>query len=196
MTLLDSLSRKASGVREKAIQKTKEISDITRLNSQISEEEKQLSNYYYQLGKQFYSVHTADCEDDFKPLFNSILEAEKKIEEMKKQVQDLKGVQICVKCGAEVDRSASFCSSCGEPVPKTAVPEEVYNTVVCDKCGAKNKKGNRFCTYCGYPLTRPEAVPVEPLREEVKCPNCGAGLEAGSVFCTECGSQIIVESWQ
>ena len=190
MALFDNLSRKASEVSARAVQKTKEFSDITRLNAQISEEEKRQNNYYYQLGKQYYSIHSSDHEDIFKPLISSIVESELKLLDMKKRVQDLKGVQRCDRCGAEVEKGAAFCSSCGSPMPQVAASAASSDTIVCASCGAKVKKGTRFCTSCGKPMEQPAVVQVEYEQDAVKCPNCGADLEAGSVFCTECGTHI------
>lgn len=190
MALFDNLSRKASEISARAIQKTKEISDITRLNAQISEEEKRQNNCYYQLGKQYYSIHSTDGEDVFKPLISSITESEKKLSEMKKQVQDLKGVQRCEKCGAEVEKGAAFCSSCGSPMPQAVTYVASSDIVTCTSCGAKVKKGTRFCTSCGKPMEQPAVIQIEEQQETVKCPNCGADLEAGSVFCTECGTPL------
>ena len=196
MALFDNLSRKASEVSARAIQKTKEISDITRLNALISEEEKRQNNYYYQLGKQYYSIHSTDGEDIFKPLISSIIESEKNLSEMKKQVQDLKGIQRCEKCGAEVEKGAAFCSSCGSPMPQAVTYVATSDIVTCTSCGAKVKKGTRFCTSCGRPMEQPAVVQIEEQQEMVKCPNCGADLEAGSVFCTECGTPINGEEAQ
>ena len=128
----------------------------------------------------------------------TIAEAEARIRDYKKQIQDIKGVQRCARCGAEVSNSAAFCSSCGAAMPKIQAPVAT-DVVKCENCGAEVKKGMRFCTSCGKPMqsimdapvvtaTEPEAT-VEVAQEKV-CPNCGAKIEDGVAFCTECGTKL------
>lgn len=83
--------------------------------------------------------------------------SEGKIANYKKQIQDIKGVVRCAKCGAEVQAGAAFCSSCGTQMPKeqTSVSADM---VKCDNCGALVKKGMRFCTECGSPMNIKEEV--------------------------------------
>ena len=191
MALLDSLSRRAAEVSAKAIQRTRDFSDITRLNTQISEEEKKQSNLFYQLGKQYYAIHADNCEGEFKSLISSILDSKLKLERLKKQVQDLKGIQRCEKCGAEVEKGAAFCSSCGTPMPSQTIAS-AEDKVICGKCGAIVKKGLRFCTSCGNLITQP--ILEELPKFTLKCSNCGADIEPDSQFCAVCGANIIDES--
>lgn len=98
----DKLSKTVTEVSQKTIAKAKELADTSRLNSMISEEEKVIANQYFQIGKLYVSVHKDDFEDDFAGMIGAIAEAEAKIKDFKMQIQDIKGVQRCEKCGAEV----------------------------------------------------------------------------------------------
>lgn len=53
-------------------------------------------------------MHGNDCEDDFKGMLESIRQSEKKIVEYKEQVQLIKGVVRCEKCGGEVSINSAF----------------------------------------------------------------------------------------
>lgn len=192
MALFDNLSRRASAASSKAIQKTKDFSDIARLNSQISEEENHKSDSFYKMGRLYYELHANDCEEDFKVLVSSIAESDSKISDLKRQIDVLKGIRRCDRCGAELEKGAAFCSNCGVPVPKAPVvlPE---GKVTCGSCGAAVTKGNRYCTACGKPIESFLSLPTEQMEEEEKgnvCPSCGAELEEDSLFCTNCGLKL------
>lgn len=195
MAFWDNLSQKASETTAKAMQKAKEISDIAKLNSMISEEETKINNIYYQVGKLYVTMHPHDHEEEFAGLVASLAEAEEKMKSYRQKIQDIKGVVRCPQCGGEVQSGVSFCSSCGAPMPKVQ-PVNTDDMVRCEGCGAMVKKGVRFCTACGKPMLQMTAqkTPSTPAteREEQKkvCPSCGAKIEAEVAFCTECGTKL------
>lgn len=195
MAIFNSFGRKASEVAAKTMQKTQELAEISRLNSLISEEEKKINNNYFQLGKLYIAMHSADGEAEFAGMVQAVTDAEKKIAEYKENIQVIQGIQRCANCGAAVPRGVAFCSACGSPLPKTetTIPDDC---VRCEKCGATVKKSMRFCTSCGNPMRHP-AMSVkasESLKEkknaDTVCVNCGATVKNGMRFCTECGSPV------
>lgn len=195
MAFFDKLSKTVTEASQKTIAKTKELADTSRLNSLISDEEKTITNQYFQIGKLYASLHKDDYEEDFAGMIAAIADAEAKIRDYKKQIQDIKGVQRCEKCGAEVANGAAFCSSCGATMPKIQAPVAV-DVVKCENCGTEVKKGMRFCTSCGKPMqsaavvTTPEPEATVEVAQEKVCPNCGAKIEDGVAFCTECGTKL------
>ena len=196
MAFFENLSKTVTGVSQKTIAKTKELADTSRLNSMISEEEKVITNQYFQIGKLYVSIHKDDFEDDFAGMIGAIAEAEAKIRDYKKQIQDIKGVQRCEKCGAEVPNGAAFCSSCGASMPKMQPPISA-DYIKCGNCGTAVKRSMRFCTSCGKPMEEvndASAVPVTEqtvvVEQDKVCPNCGAKVEDGLAFCTECGTKL------
>lgn len=216
MAFFDDLSRKLTSVSQTAVQKTKDVADIAKINSEISELERTVNNLYYQIGKLYVAKHVADCESDFAGMVGSLLEAEKKIAERRQKIQDIKGVVRCEKCGAENPAGAAFCSSCGAPMPQSAASANNQELEKCASCGAMVPKGNRFCTACGKPMLRgaaPEQQPVSDAGDTVAtvqqdisfsagqstdqevathktCPSCGAANEPDGVFCSECGHKL------
>lgn len=193
MAFFDDLGKKLSQAGQTAVQKTKEIADIARINGMISDEEKRIDNNYYQIGKLYVAMHQNDFESDFAGMIMAIREAEAKIKDYKQQIQTIKGVERCEKCGAEVAKGVAFCNACGAPMPKPEQPAADANLMPCAGCGAMIDKNLRFCTSCGKP-TAPVAAPAEapapaPVVELVgkKCAHCGAELAADVAFCTECG---------
>lgn len=186
MALWDSISKKASEITAKAIQQAKILSKTAKLNSMISDEETKISSNYFQIGKLYCSIHQQDPEDCFVTMLTAIAEAEQKILECRQQIQQIKGVCRCEKCGAEVAKGNAFCSSCGAAMPKVEpVVSESHD--ICSSCGAQVEKGMRFCTSCGKPMTQ---IAIEAAPEKCVCASCGAELAENLAFCTECGTKI------
>lgn len=193
MAFFDDIGKKLSQTGQGMVQKTKEMADVAKLNSVITDEEGKINNNYYLIGKLYVSMHTADCEDEFKGMISDIQASEAKIVECRYQIKTIKGVVKCEKCGAEVANNIAFCSACGNPMPRN----ETGNTedkIKCESCGSLVNKGMRFCTVCGKPMKIAVAVenPVEaPSAVQPKtCPNCGVQIENDAVFCAECGTKI------
>lgn len=198
MPFFNELGKKITQVSQNAIQKTKDVTDTVKLNSAISEEERNIERRYSEIGKLYASLHAADYEKAFEPMMRSIRESEERIAGHRRQVQDIKGFVPCPNCGVEVPADAAFCNGCGAPMPKRpAVSESVDpNMTKCPNCGALVSKEMRFCTSCGNPLPEkteqePEVSQEQPVEESVKkCSHCGAECPEGTIFCMNCGEKI------
>ena len=123
MPFWDNLSKKATETTAKAMQKAKDFSDITRLNGQISEEETKINNAFLAIGRLYAEIHSTDAEPQFSAWISSIQESQSKIDTYRRQVQDIKGVQRCEKCGAEVAAGSvipvvHLCPKSRQPYPK------------------------------------------------------------------------------
>lgn len=155
MAFFDDLGKKISQAGQTTMQKTREMADVARINSQISDEEKRINDMYLQIGKQYVELHASDCEEAFQGMIQTITDSENKIKEYKVQIQDIKGVIRCPKCGAEVPKGALFCSACGEkmqeeqPVQEEASATEPAEEKKCSNCGAVLAEGAVFCSECG-----------------------------------------------
>ena len=212
MAFFDDLGRKLTSVSQSAVQKTKDVADIAKINSEISELERTVNNLYGQIGKLYVAKHAADYESDFAGMIASVIESERKIAECRQRIQDIKGVVRCEKCGADIPVGAAFCSYCGAPTPKSTASSNTQNLEKCASCGAMIPQGTRFCTACGKPMLR-DAVPAAPAAlpdaqeapeqvpspsaeqapeaaSEKICPSCGTSNEPDCAFCTECGHKL------
>ena len=74
MAFFDDLSKKITDASTKTIQKGKDLTDVARLNSQISAEENRINTLYGMIGKQYMELHRKDAEDAFAggPLLSSL----------------------------------------------------------------------------------------------------------------------------
>jgi rRNA maturation endonuclease Nob1 len=200
MGFFDDIGKKVSDAGQKTLQKTRDVSDIVRVNSLISDEERKVNNAYHSIGKLFVSRFGTNCDDEFLSLVNVVIDSEEKIKGYKKQIQDIKGVTRCTNCGAEVPKGVSFCSACGAKVTQVIPTVNMADTDICTQCGAAVKKGVRFCTSCGAPMQSANNVNIPPQVQTPPvtatpvtgrvCPDCGAQLDEDSVFCTTCGARL------
>lgn len=165
MAFFDDLGKKISQAGQSTMQKTRDMADVAKINMQISDEEKKINDTYLQIGKLYTELHASDSEEAFQGMVQTIADAQGKIKEYQAQIQEIKGVVRCEKCGAEVSKEAAFCPACGMKMPEI-VPEE---TEKAEEEGATQAA---------------ESV------VEKKCSNCGAVLGNDALFCSECGTKV------
>ena len=184
MAFFDDIGKAFTNAGQGAFQKTKEMADIAKFSSMLTEEEKKLNNVYFQIGKAYVQAHPEDYEEAFSVYFQSCNDIKKNIEDIRARIQQLKNVAECPGCGAEISADAVFCSVCGYHMPPKVVviPEGM---VKCATCGAAVKKEMRFCTTCGAPMA--DAQPVAPVKN---CAVCGVPLSDDSAFCINCGAPV------
>lgn len=153
MGFFDEIGFKITQAGQGAVQKTKDMADIAKLNSLISEEEKRVNNCYYQIGKMYVQFHPDDYDDNLSVLISSLADSIKKMENYRKQLQILKGYVNCPNCGAEVLNTVAFCSACGKPMPATLQNQMMTDMIKCAACGQFVNKNMKFCTKCGSPVS-------------------------------------------
>ena len=152
MAFFDDLTKKVSKASQTTIQKTQNMAEVVKLNSQVSDEEKKMKELNAQIGALYVSKYKDAPEADFAALVEAVKEAEAKIAEYKDRIIELKGAGKCPTCGAEVANEAGFCSTCGTPIVKAEPAEPEFEGSFCTTCGAKVRAGSKFCTSCGAPM--------------------------------------------
>ena len=165
--------KKITEAGQGAIAKAKDFADIAKLNSGISEAEQNINSAYTEIGRLYYEVHQNDYEECFAEQFSTVRALSEKIQELEKQIIDVKGVVKCPNCGAEVPKTASFCAVCGSAIPVQPAAEEPVDQDVkkCPACGEIIKSGASFCMKCGAKIENAEPIadeqaPDEPVPEE------------------------------
>lgn len=197
MSFFDNFGKKVTDTTAKAVQKTKGMSDVARLNSMIADEESNINQNYNQIGKLYVINHENDFEDDYASMIHAIRKSNENIRNYRNQIQDIKGVTRCLNCGAENPKNALFCNACGNKMPEVQVPE-TNDLIRCESCGAMIQRGMRFCTECGTPVApiaenyeAGQTPDISIEQEDIRtCANCGAALKRGLAFCTKCGTKL------
>lgn len=161
MAFFEQLSKKVTQVSQTTIQKTKEIADIAKLNSNISEEERTIESLYNQIGKYYVEKYGNNCDEECKSLVNNIKEAEEKIQDYRMQIQEIKGVIRCPNCQTDIPEHSQFCNVCGYKLETNLVEE----------------------TNC-------DEIKISEVTCDNKCAACGAVLESEALFCPECGTKV------
>lgn len=166
MAFFDDLSKKITDASTKTIQKGKDLTDVARLNSQISAEENRINTLYGMIGKQYMELHRKDAEDAFAGLVASVAEAEQNIAACRAKITELRAVPHCPNCGAELVKGAAFCGICGTTHPRCPGP-------------------------CAGGCARPAAAcPGRPGGPGTRCPGGGTD-DSGAVRTCGSGCQIL-----
>ncbi len=154
MAIWSELGKRAADATAKTVEQARILSETARLNSLISDEEACIADSYRQIGKRYYEIHRDDCEETFAGMISAVKNADRRIEQYRQQIMEIKGVTRCSNCGAEIAKGAAFCSACGAQVSSKELGRK------CKNCGEVVEEGMRFCTHCGLPLEEADAGPV------------------------------------
>lgn len=128
MDFFERIGNTLSNTGKDLAEKTKKMSDTSKLNHEITKQQESIDKIYSQIGKLYFNNYSNLDYPDLKELCNSIKEANKKIDEYKAEITQIKGIINCPKCNSEVSNSATFCGSCGYKL-KEDIVSETANTV-------------------------------------------------------------------
>ena len=108
----DSIVSATQEVGEKA----KGMTDVAKLQYEMRSKEDFLNKQYQENKDAAPEAYTS--------LFEEVVAAQKRIEEIKEQIAYTKGGKACPKCGAVVSGSAAFCSKCGAKMDEDIFEDE------------------------------------------------------------------------
>ena len=173
----------------KGVTKTSgELLKSTKLSLALASEEDKLKQIYMEIGKKVHEIYQygGSLGKFFDEKYSEILKTEAGIKDLKDQMDSLKGVRACTKCGASVDRNAGFCPKCGMQMDAAAV--SAYTAREPESYPEKTMNPNPpirpEVSMKPEPAPKPEII---PKRETIICRNCHAENEPGSKFCLTCG---------
>ncbi len=144
MAFFDEIGKKIVQVGNDVYGKTKDVTDIVKINSLISEHQKTLDQYFRLLGKKYFdSVDVQNITDsDELVLFEKISNTIGLIDSYNEKIKTLKGIEKCPICNGDIVPDSQFCSHCGNKIVKNENPK-------CSKCGNILSEDALFCTNCG-----------------------------------------------
>ena len=158
MAFLNDIGKKLSDAGQSTVQKTKDLADIAKLTSQISDEEKAIKANYALIGERYYEETKDHPAEPYVQYMDMITEAKNRISEYQNKMDELKGRGKCPNCGAAIAAEDLFCASCGHKLEKKESQPEPCEPV-CPKCGNKLTARASFCIHCGTKIE--EASPVD-----------------------------------
>ena len=109
---------------KKIAQKAKEVSELAKLNGQLTTEENRKNAAFLAIGKRFFEESAGEVSTEYISDFSVINESNANIEDIKEQIKLIKKIYYCPNCGASMSISASFCSSCGSKVKHSEKAKE------------------------------------------------------------------------
>lgn len=148
MAFLNDIGKKLSDAGQNAVQKTKELADIAKLTSQISDEEKSIKVNYALIGERYYEETKDHPTEAYVQYMDQITEAKNRISDYQNKIDELRGRGKCPNCGATIASEDLFCASCGHKIEKKESQPE-SDELVCPKCGNRLTVGAAFCIHCG-----------------------------------------------
>ena len=150
MAIFDDMKEKISQAGPSTVQKAKDLSGVTRLNSEISSTEDEISTLYGRIGYEIYRAYREDPQPEVADLVRQVTELHQKIESCREQINAINAANSCPQCGAKINKGMVFCSNCGFKLPVEPKPEPA--AAFCTGCGAPVTPGAVFCMSCGKKL--------------------------------------------
>ena len=135
--------------------KAKDITDQSKLSSEINSKKKEVKEIYTSIGKLY--VEGAD-EAKLLELKNNALELIKVIDALEEKYNDAKGLKKCELCGEVIDNASVFCAHCGG--------KQTTRVNKCVKCRTVLADGVAFCFNCGTKQPDLNAVASAPVVEQ------------------------------
>ncbi len=147
MAFFEQIGKRLTDAGQNVAQQTKDLADVTKLKTAISEKEKKISQLFLSLGQTYYERHKADSNAESRNIIAEINQLYAEIVVNHEKIKVIKGVVKCESCGADVPISAAFCNACGARVNHT---ESVgTGDRLCPACHSLVADGNLFCNHCG-----------------------------------------------
>lgn len=142
-----------SRIAQNAMTKSKEMAETTRINVEISNAEQKLRTLQQSLGQHLIeNPQLLSGEDETSiDLIQQAKDVQASIEALKEALMELRNINICPECGAEVNRSSKFCGKCGAQMERKAL-ERADEPKTCPACGEPIDDDMVFCGSCGNKL--------------------------------------------
>ncbi|HOJ11288.1 MAG TPA: zinc ribbon domain-containing protein [Clostridiales bacterium] len=115
MAIFENIGKKVTEAAQVAAKKSGELVEVTKLNMNISSEEDRIQKLYEQIGREIYKYFTSekDIPEELKDVCAEIRSREETIKGIKARILEIKNLQECNACGAELERNIAFCPKCG-----------------------------------------------------------------------------------
>lgn len=150
MAFFDNVKSKLTSTSQTAVQKAKDLTELTKLTAQVNDAEKKINDLYYKLGFEIYKAYREEPLETGAEHFAQITQLHQQIADYKAQMAALNNTSVCPNCGARVNKDMVFCSGCGSRLNVAEAPAAAPQTgKVCSKCGAPLADDMLFCMSCG-----------------------------------------------
>lgn len=90
MAFLDKIGKKIGDVAGSATDMAKDFAETTKLNSEISAEEKQINQWFLEIGKFIFENEKENPDSVVAELIAKIKTSQQSIEELKRKIEEIK----------------------------------------------------------------------------------------------------------
>lgn len=117
---LDEIKDVAKDFADKAVAKTGEVVEVSKLRLELSKQQGRLRALYQKLGSSVYSMKEKDYEDPdlIDSLCQDITENLKLQKKLQGQIAALKKMAVCPVCGSRNPMDSVYCNQCGSRLKK------------------------------------------------------------------------------
>lgn len=168
------LGKHISKYTQKAVEKTGNLVETAKINTQITGEEKEIDKLYRKIGETIYrkcSAGTLIPDESLRATIEEITKHKEQAAEYKKNLADVRGMRICPSCQELISRDVAYCPHCGAPVPQEseeAEDEEVNDENTVDGTATTVEEAQTDDAAPENDETPSEAAPSEDTPKEEK----------------------------
>lgn len=132
MSFLDNVVNTTKNVAATAGKKTDGAIKTSKLKLKSSQLNSDIKNKNEKLGALVYEMSKTGEKDTeaFDTLIAEIDAAKSELEDISKQLDELKGMVACPVCGVKTDNDNAFCPKCGAKLPEKPAPDADEEAVI------------------------------------------------------------------
>lgn len=125
MSFLDDVINTGKNVVSTAGTKGKDAVSFSKLKIRVSQLNGEVKSKFEKLGELIYEMAKSGEKNNeaFDEMVSEIDAIYDELADIDKQVDELRNVVTCTKCGAKTSKENSFCPKCGEKLPEKPVEE-------------------------------------------------------------------------
>ena len=193
------------------------IREINGLHDRLGIEPKSQHEVLDKINPKFESAPKQETYQEAQPVVEQNVVQEEKENLVSETVAEEPALRKFPTCGAEVDSSFAFCTSCGcimpadvEEIPKAEIQTDIHEGLrKCPTCGEFVDASFMFCTACGSkmpeeaekpkeetlqeditPVVEPELIEDAAIEPEVTPVSSKIQMNEGMRKCPTCGAEV------
>ncbi|MCL2703149.1 MAG: zinc ribbon domain-containing protein [Defluviitaleaceae bacterium] len=195
---MDNIKGTLTNVTKTVYKTSKGFLKSTKLTLDLSGEEAKLKNLYIDIGKKVHEIYMygGSLGKFFDEKYEELMECERKIDILRKDLDNAKGNRTCSKCGKTVSFTSEFCPKCGTNLEARAEIQEprMIETSYRNEIRSESPEVSYITPVAAPPAPPPIHTAVPPAAREItpgavsrQCQICGRDNAAENKFCFSCG---------
>jgi len=124
----EDLGKKITETADMITKKTERVMEIQKLQNQIRNLERANERDLRDLGRMVFVAYKTDgdVKEPYHELCENLKQREEMIEDLKNQLEELRGSGKCPECNATVQDDMAFCPQCGAKLVKETPEDDIF----------------------------------------------------------------------